>query len=65
MERLEAERGGSTEFAPTMSAINMLIEEGALLAAELAEPRPAVGPTPWSTLACSTTTAERVTTWRH
>ena len=31
IERLEAELGGSTEFAPTMSVINMLIEESALV----------------------------------
>jgi precorrin-6B methylase 2 len=29
--RLEAERDGSTDFAPTMSVINMLIEESALI----------------------------------
>ena len=32
VEQLEAELAGSTEFAPTMSVINMLIEEGALFA---------------------------------
>ena len=32
LERLEAELGGSTEFAPTMSVVNMLIEENALIA---------------------------------
>ena len=33
LERLEAELGGSTEFAPTISVVNMLIEENTLLAA--------------------------------
>jgi len=32
LERLEAESGGSTDFAPTMSVINMLIEENTLIA---------------------------------
>jgi protein arginine N-methyltransferase 1 len=32
IERLEQERGGSTDFAPTLSVINMLVEEGALVA---------------------------------
>ena len=36
IERLEREGPGSTKFAPTMSVINMLIEEGALV-------RPAAG----------------------
>ena len=34
VERLEAELGGSTEFAPTMNVVNMLIEENTLIAAE-------------------------------
>jgi protein arginine N-methyltransferase 1 len=33
LERLEAELGGSTDFAPTMSVVNMLIEENTLVAA--------------------------------
>jgi protein arginine N-methyltransferase 1 len=33
IERLEAELGGSTEFAPTMNVLNMLIEENVLMAA--------------------------------
>jgi len=33
VERLEAELGGSTDFAPTMSVVNMLIEENTLVAA--------------------------------
>ena len=33
LERLEAELGGSTEFAPAMSVVNMLIEENTLIAA--------------------------------
>jgi precorrin-6B methylase 2 len=41
IEGLEREGPGSTQFAPTMSVINMLIEEGALL-------RPAVGRGPTS-----------------
>jgi Ribosomal protein L11 methyltransferase (PrmA) len=32
LDRLEAEFGGSTEFAPTMSVVNMLIEENTLIA---------------------------------
>jgi len=32
IERFEREQGGSTDFAPTMSVINMLIEEGTLIA---------------------------------
>jgi hypothetical protein len=32
IERVEAIHGGSTEFAPTMSVINMLVEESALVA---------------------------------
>jgi len=32
LERLEAELGGSTDFAPTISVINMLIEENTLVA---------------------------------
>jgi len=32
LDRLEAELGGSTEFAPTMSVVNMLIEEDTLIA---------------------------------
>lgn len=32
LERLEADLGGSTEFAPTMSVVNMLIEENTLMA---------------------------------
>ena len=31
IEQLERERGGSTDFAPTMSVINMLVEESALV----------------------------------
>jgi len=31
LERLEAELGGSTDFAPTMSVVNMLIEENTLI----------------------------------
>ena len=31
IEQLEHERGGSTDFAPTMSVINMLVEESALV----------------------------------
>lgn len=31
IDRIEAEFGGSTDFAPTMSVINMLIEEGTLV----------------------------------
>ncbi|HUO71634.1 MAG TPA: 50S ribosomal protein L11 methyltransferase [Solirubrobacteraceae bacterium] len=31
IERLEKDGGGSTDFVPTMSVINMLIEEGALV----------------------------------
>jgi len=34
LERLEAELGGSTDFAPTMSVVNMLIEENTLIAAQ-------------------------------
>jgi protein arginine N-methyltransferase 1 len=34
LERLEAEFGGSTDFAPTMSVINMLIEEHTLITSE-------------------------------
>jgi protein arginine N-methyltransferase 1 len=34
LERLEAELAGSTDFAPTMSVINMLIEENTLIAPE-------------------------------
>ena len=34
LERLEAELGGSTEFAPTMSVVNMLIEEHTVVASE-------------------------------
>src|SRR6516164_3904304 len=34
VERLEAELGGSTEFAPTMNVVNMLIEENVLMAAQ-------------------------------
>ncbi len=34
IERLEAESAGSTGFAPTMSVINMLIEESALVVAQ-------------------------------
>ena len=41
LERLEAESGGSTDFAPTMSVINMLIEENTLIA-------PAAGHAPTS-----------------
>ena len=41
LERLEAESGGSTDFAPTMSVINMLIEENTLIA-------PAAGRAPTS-----------------
>jgi protein arginine N-methyltransferase 1 len=33
LERLEAELGGSTDFAPAMSVVNMLIEENTLVAA--------------------------------
>jgi precorrin-6B methylase 2 len=33
-KRLEAELGGSTDFAPTMGVVNMLIEENTLVAAE-------------------------------
>ena len=33
LERLETELGGSTDFAPTMSVVNMLIEENTLVAA--------------------------------
>ena len=32
LDRLEAEFGGSTEFAPSMSVVNMLIEENTLVA---------------------------------
>lgn len=32
LDRLEAEFGGSTDFAPTMSVVNMLIEENTLVA---------------------------------
>jgi precorrin-6B methylase 2 len=32
IERMETEFGGSTEFAPTMSVVNMLIEENTLIA---------------------------------
>lgn len=41
VQRLETDSGGSTDFAPTMSVINMLIEEGALVV-------PAAGHTPVS-----------------
>jgi hypothetical protein len=34
IERLERNKGRSTDFLPTMSAINMLIEEGALVSPE-------------------------------
>jgi SAM-dependent methyltransferase len=34
IERLEAELGGSTDFAPTMSVVNMLLEENTLIDAE-------------------------------
>jgi protein arginine N-methyltransferase 1 len=34
LERLEAELGGSTDFAPTMSVVNMLIEENTLVATQ-------------------------------
>jgi precorrin-6B methylase 2 len=34
LERLEAELGGSTDFAPTMSVVNMLIEENTLIASQ-------------------------------
>ena len=34
VERLEAELGGSTEFAPTMNVVNMLIEENTLVASQ-------------------------------
>ena len=37
IERLEAELGGSTEFAPTMNVLNMLIEENVLMAAPAGE----------------------------
>lgn len=33
LDRLEAEFGGSTDFAPTVSVVNMLIEENTLVAA--------------------------------
>jgi predicted RNA methylase len=36
IERLENNRDGSTDFVPTMSVINMLIEEGALVPPDLA-----------------------------
>src|SRR6516225_88039 len=35
IEHLESDRNGSTEFVPTMSVINMLIEEGALVPPDL------------------------------
>lgn len=38
LERLEAELGGSTAFAPTMSVVNMLIEENTLIAAQAGRP---------------------------
>jgi SAM-dependent methyltransferase len=38
IERLEAELGGSTGFAPTMNAINMLIEESALVVPDVDRP---------------------------
>jgi precorrin-6B methylase 2 len=34
LERLEAESGGSTDFAPTMSVVNILIEENTLIASQ-------------------------------
>ena len=34
IERLEAELGGSTDFAPTMNVVNMLIEENTLIAGQ-------------------------------
>ncbi len=35
IEQLESDRNGSTDFVPTMSVINMLIEEGALVPPDL------------------------------
>ena len=60
IERLERE-ARSTDFAPTMHVVNMLIEEGALVRPDGRAP-PAAGPTRWSTPGCCTTTAGRATT---
>jgi len=38
IQLLEDEHGGSTDFAPTMSVVNMLVEEGALVAPQTGRP---------------------------
>ena len=63
IDRLEAGERSATDFPPTLSVINMLIEEGALVGRARAGVRRAAGPIRWSTPACCTTTAGRVTTW--
>ena len=55
--QLESGECTATDFLPTVSVINMLIDEGALVPADAGRGPTRGGPTRWSMPACSTTTA--------
>jgi hypothetical protein len=65
IERLEHEHRCSTDFAPTMTVINMLTRRARSSRHKRVPRGGAAGPIRSSTRACSTTTAGRATMWRR
>jgi hypothetical protein len=60
IEQLEVDERGSADFVPTMSVINMSIEEGAVVPRTPTGVRRGAGPIRWSMRACSTTAGGQV-----